>query len=242
MSLLDLIKSDAMVLCDGAMGTELAKKGFPEGGQENVLHPQAVTEIHRQYADAGAQLLTTNTLTMNRIYLQTHKVDVDISQVNIAGVQLARAVAQNNRFVLGDLSSSGQLLAPYGTYTEDEFTNNYTEQAGLLFNAGVDGFIIETMLDLREACCALRACKKVCSLPVFVTMSFSTLDNGGRTIMGNSVEECAKTLTQEGAAAVGANCGTLDPRQVAIIVSRFKEHTPLPIIAQPNAGQAPIDQ
>jgi 5-methyltetrahydrofolate--homocysteine methyltransferase len=93
------------------------------------------------------------------------------------------------------------------------------------------------MFDLREALCALRACKENFSLGVLVSMAFSTEEKGGRTMMGNSAEECAKELTKAGADAIGANCGELDPAQMAAVVSVLKSATGLPILAQPNAGR-----
>jgi len=139
--------------------------------------------------------------------------------------------------VLGDISSTGQLLEPYGTYKEQEFYDAFKEQAEALAEAGVDGFIIETMFDLREALCALRACKDNFSLPVIVSIAFATDQKGGRTIMGNSAEQCAKDLADAGADAVGANCGDIDPAQMAKVVSVLKSATTLPLLAQPNAGR-----
>ena len=100
-----------------------------------------------------------------------------------------------------------------------------------------NGFIIETMFDLREALCALRASKEVSDLPVLVSIAFHTVTNGGRTIMGDSARDCAQALTEAGASAVGANCGNLDPFQMVEIVSKMREMTSLPILAQPNAGK-----
>ena len=92
------------------------------------------------------------------------------------------------------------------------------------------------MLDLRDALCALRACKETNSLPVIVSLAFSTPKNGGRTVMGNSANDCATALTESGAQVVGANCGDTDPSQMAEIVSMLNSATKLPILAQPNAG------
>jgi len=105
-----------------------------------------------------------------------------------------------------------------------------------LAEGGVDAFIIETMFDLREALCALRACKDSFPLPVIVSIAFSSEEKGGRTIMGDTAEKCAKRLTEEGADVVGANCGELDPSQMAAVVSLLRPATSLPILAQPNAG------
>ena len=104
-------------------------------------------------------------------------------------------------------------------------------------DGGVDGFIIETMTDLKEALTALRACKDVSSLPVIVSMSFASTKNGGRTIMGNSAYECAKEITDAGAQVVGANCGNIDPLQMSKIILTISNATQLPILAQPNAGK-----
>jgi 5-methyltetrahydrofolate--homocysteine methyltransferase len=174
---------------------------------------------------------------MNRIYIETHNVGVDVCDVNRAGAELARQAVGGNQYVLGDISSTGQMLEPYGTYTESQFYETFKEQAQALAEAGVDGFIIETMFDLREAICALRACKDNFSLPVIVSIAFSTEKNGGRTIMGNSAEDCAKQLTEAGADVIGANCGDLDPAQMAVVVSVLESATRLPVLAQPNAGK-----
>ncbi|KKK58647.1 hypothetical protein LCGC14_3042340, partial [marine sediment metagenome] len=190
--------------------------------------PEAVLEIHREYCQAGCNGLTTNTLTMNRIYIETHNVGVNVCEVNKAGTELARQAASEGQYVLGDISSTGQLLEPYGSYKESQFYDSFAEQAEILAESGVDGFIVETMFDLNEALCALRACKGDFSLPVIVSMAFQTEANGGRTIMGNSAEDCARRLGDAGADVIGANCGDLDPEQMS---------TSLPILTQPNAGK-----
>jgi len=226
-----------LVLLDGAMGTQLDKRGLMGRGRVNLDAPEAVLGIHREYADAGSYALTTNTLTMNRIFIETHDVGVSVREVNEAGVRLAKEAAGDKLFVLGDMCSTGQLLEPYGEYTEDQFYSTFKEQAEILAEGGVDAFIIETMFDLREALVALKACKDVGALPVIVSMAFATEANGGRTMMGNSAEECAKRLAESGADVVGANCGDLDPVQIASVVSVMHSATSLPILAQPNAGK-----
>jgi len=231
------IQAGGLILLDGAMGTELDKRGLMGRGRVNLDAPQAVVDVHRAYAKAGCDALTTNTLTMNRVYIETHDVGVPVREVNLAGVRLAKEAAGDRLFVLGDMSSTGQLLEPYGDYTEGQLYDAFKEQAEILAEAGVDGFIIETMFDLREALCALKACKDISSLPVLVSMAFSTEANGGRTMMGNSAEECAKQLADAGADVVGANCGEIDPYQMAGLAAVLCSATSLPILAQPNAGK-----
>jgi 5-methyltetrahydrofolate--homocysteine methyltransferase len=232
-----LLKDRKVVLLDGAMGTQLDKKGLMGRGTANLDTPQAVLEVHRAYAQARCDALITNTLTMNRIYIETHHVCVPVRDVNRAGVELAREAAGGRLCVLGDLSSTGQLLEPYGTYKETQFHDAFREQVEVLAEAGVDGFIIETMFDLREALCALRACKESLSLPVIVSIAFQTDTNGGRTMMGNTADQCARQLTDAGADVIGANCGDLDPMQMSRVVVLLRAATDRPLAAQPNAGK-----
>ncbi len=233
----DLLTTDGIVLLDGAMGTELSAVGAVAGGQSNIAAGEAVSAIHREYVACGCDAITTNTLTMNRIYIETHNVGVSVEEVNRVGAKLARKAGGDGVFVLGDISSTGQLLEPYGTFTEGQFVETFKEQASILAQAGVDGFIIETIIDLREAVCALRGCRAVSDLPVLVSMAFATDDKGGRTVMGDSVADCAARLGDEGASVIGANCGDLDPGQTAVVVGLFRGATALPLLAQPNAGK-----
>jgi 5-methyltetrahydrofolate--homocysteine methyltransferase len=233
---LEALKSKDVILLDGAIGTELDKRGLMTRSRNNLDAPDVVLQIHKQYAQCGCDAITTNTLTMNRIFIDTHNIGVSVRDVNRAGVELARQAVSEEQFVLGDISSTGQLLEPYGTYKESQFYDAFKEQAEILAEAKVDGFIIETIFDLAEALCALRACKDGFSLPVIVSIAYATEAKGVRTIMGNSAEDCARKLTDAGADVVGANCGNLDPAQVAFVVSLYRSATTLPILAQPNAG------
>ena len=237
MGLSNLLENQHAILLDGAMGTQLAERGLSMGGQNNLTNPDQVLGIHEQYSQCGCHILITNTLTMNRNYIETHNLSVDVGEVNLAGAKLAKQAARQDQYILGDISSTGKLLEPYGDISESEVYEAFKEQAAFLAEGGVDGFIIETMLDLREALCALRACKNVAQIPVIVSMAFTTSKNEGRTIMGHSALECAKTLTDAGASVIGANCGDLDPSQMAEVVSVLKEATSLPVLAQPNAGK-----
>jgi 5-methyltetrahydrofolate--homocysteine methyltransferase len=237
MNLLDILQNKDIILLDGAIGTELDKRGLMGRASCNLDVPEVVLQIQQEYARCGCDALTTNTLTMNRIFIETHNVGVSVRDVNKAGVELARQAAGDKQYVLGDISSTGQMLEPYGSYKEQQFYDAYKEQAEILAEAGVDGFIIETVFDLREALCALKACKDNFSLPVIVSIAFATETKGARTIMGNTASECAKQLTDAGANVIGANCGDLDPAQMAVVVSLLKKETNVPILTQPNAGR-----
>jgi 5-methyltetrahydrofolate--homocysteine methyltransferase len=202
-----------------------------------VTNPDAVLAIHKEYAAAGIDLVITNTLTMNRVNVSAHNVGVDVRAVNLAGAKLAKTAALPGQYVLGDISSTGKLLKPYGPLAEDEAYAAFKEQASLLAEGGVDGFIVETMVDLREALAAVRAVREVSDLPVLASVSFTTAGNGGRTIMGNTAQDCARALAEAGACAVGANCGSLDPFEMAAVIALMSEVASVPLIAQPNAGK-----
>ncbi len=241
MKFLDFLNNEKFVMLDGAMGTELERRDAMDKCATNLTHPEIVEAIHRDYRDAGSKCAISNTFSMSRIYIETHNVKVDVEEINRAGVELARSAVGDDGYVMGDFGSTGQMLEPYGTYKEKDFYETFKEQASILSSAGVDCFIIETMFDLQEALCTLRACKDVSGIPIIVSMAFQTNKNGGRTIMGNSAEECATKITEEGADAVGANCGDVGPLEMAEIVSIMRKSTSLPIIAQPNAGKPKVE-
>ncbi|HEY3277795.1 MAG TPA: homocysteine S-methyltransferase family protein [Syntrophorhabdaceae bacterium] len=238
MNLSEFISSgDRIILIDGAMGTQLAEKGLEMGASNNLTHPDAVLEIHRQYVDCGVDFVTTNTFTLNRANMEFHKSTLDVREANLAGVRLARHAAGKDRYILGDMGPTGKMLKPYGPLPENEAYESFREQAAILAEGGVDGFIIETMFELKEALIAVRACKDASGLPVIASMTFNTLVGGGKTVMGNSAKDCVAALTEAGVSAVGTNCGNLDPFQIAEIVVVMSGNTALPIVAQPNAGK-----
>ncbi|HKL12030.1 MAG TPA: homocysteine S-methyltransferase family protein [Halanaerobiales bacterium] len=237
MDLLEYIKSNKVTLLDGAMGTELKKRDVMGNFKNNLENKEIVKEIHQSYIKAGSSAIITNTFSMNSLYLESKGVDLNLELVNKKGVEIAKKAAGEDIFVLGDISSTGKLLKPYGTHEETEFIEVYKEKAKILDESGVDAFIIETMVDLREAVCALKACKEVSNLPVIVSISFDRVENVGRTVMGNTVKEVVGKLSEEKADVIGTNCGSLSPQQMSEIVKMMRGKTDLPIMVEPNAGQ-----
>jgi len=238
MNLLEFLETDTKtIFLDGAMGTQLGEAGLEMGGHNNITNPEAVLDVHQRYAECGVDLLITNTLTMNRANIESHNLGVDVREVNLAGARLAKEAAGEDRYVLGDMSSTGKMLSPYGPLSEEDASSAFREQASILAEGGVDGFIIETMFDLREALCAVRAVRETGDLPVIASISFNTAGNGGRTVMGDTAAACALALAEAGACVVGANCGSVDPLELAEIVAMMRTATSVPIIAQSNAGK-----
>ena len=133
MGLLGLLERDRKtIFLDGAMGTQLGEAGLDMGGQNNVGHPEAVQAVHESYASCGIDLLITNTLTMNRVSIESHKVGVDVREVNLAGARLAKAAARSGQYVLGDIGSTGKMLKPYGPLSEDDAYETIREHAAIL--------------------------------------------------------------------------------------------------------------
>ena len=192
------------------MGTMLQDAGLIDGGAPelwNVEHAEVIERSLNDYADAGAQLLTTNTFGGSRPRLQMHALEDRVIELNRAAAQIARKVADahDGVFVLGDIGPSGELLEPMGTLTPEAAQELFAEQMRGLVEGGVDGFLIETMSDLAEVRAAVAAAKEVApDLPIVATLSF---DTNLHTMMGVSPATAVVELSAMGADVVGANCG-----------------------------------
>lgn len=226
-----------LVILDGAMGTQLAARGGIQGALSNVRFPDVVKAVHAEYKAAGVDAVLTNTLTANRIYLEHAGMADEFEALNTLGVELCREAVGDECWVLGDMTSTGAFLEPLGDYTEDQFHDAFSEQASLLARCGVDGIIIETMTDVREASIAVRAAAEASGLPVLVSIAFDPVADGFRTMMGDTIEKAAAELTAAGANAIGANCGTLDPVEVSEVIARMRALTDAALLAEPNAGK-----
>ena len=229
-----------ILISDGAMGTMLQGKGLTDGGAPelwNVENPTAIEEVLEEYATAGANLITTNTFGGTRGRLQMHGLDDRLFELNKAGAEIARKVADRHPgcFVMGDVGPSGELMEPMGTMTIDEAKNLFADQIKALVAGGVDAILIETMSDLQEVEAAVKAAQEVApSLPIIVTFSF---DTNLRTMMGVKPAVAVKTLAAEGVRIIGANCGR-GTDEMRIIAKELTEARPdgVYIITQSNAG------
>ena len=238
------------IVCDGAMGTELAKVvTLPDGAPPeiaNVEFPDKIRAIHEAYIEAGAGAILTNTFGANRMRLAEREAGDRTEEFNRAAAAIAKEAAKGRAFVLGNISSTGQesLLPPFGTKSEDEFLDSFREQAAVLSEAGVDALFVETMSTLTEAELALRAAREVSALPLLCTMTFrapaAARPDDFRTFWGDSVDRIVETLTEAGANVIGANCGEIVEEMPALAKS-LREHTELPLIFEVNAGKPQLD-
>ena len=237
-TIFDLVK-ERVILLDGGMGTELIKQGFPQGEcpeSWNVEKPDIVKKIHLSYFNAGSDVVLTNSFGGNKIKLASQGLEDKCHELNYAAAQLVNDVKPEGKFAAGSMGPTGKFLKPQGEYTEEEFEEAYAVQDKALTEGGVDFLLIETQYDLKEALCALRGARKSSNLPVFVTMTFNRNPRGYFTIMGNSVAQCVEELEAQKVPAIGTNC-TLNSADMVDLMKIMRDATPLPLIAQANAGQ-----
>ena len=145
---------------DGATGTELQKRGYTGGGCAEAWlleHPDAILDVQRRYVDAGSDIIYTPTFGANRVKLEANGIFNRVEEFNLRLAALSKEAAAGRALVAGDIAPTGLFLAPLGTASFEELVEIYTEQAAALEKAGVDLFVIETMMTLPEARAALRA-------------------------------------------------------------------------------------
>ena len=232
------------LLADGAMGTQLMLAGLEQGncGEAwNLTHPEKVLAIQRNYAEAGADCILTNTFGGSRIMLNRHSHADRAAGINQAGVHIAReAFAGRPGFVIGDIGPFGGLLEPFGEFTGQQVRAAFNEQARALVDAGADAIIIETQTSLEELLLAIEAAKEAGAPCIIGSMAYDVTRDGStfRTMMGIDPERAAEFMQENGVQIVALNCGTgMDMVRARTAVERYRETTGLPVMVQPNAGQ-----
>lgn len=230
--LAEALAGRAYLLFDGGMGTLVQAAGLHTVHEVpdllNLTHPEAIVAIQRQYVEAGADCITTNTFNTNRLKLAN--AGATVAEVYAAAAANARVAGAP--LVAGDIGPTGALLEPLGTLTFDEAFDIFSEQARAAEAAGCDLIVVETMADLLEAKAAVLAAVESTTLPVFATMTFG---EDGRTFLGTTPAIAATTLSALGASAVGLNC-SLGPTELAPLVGELAPHDRALVMAQPNAG------
>ena len=240
MSILNELGS-RMLFFDGGMGTMLQKRGSLPGEMTelwNIKRPEDVKDVHLQYLEAGADIVTANTFGASEIKLAGSGYTPE--DVVTAGIRLAKEATDSVRtdgrkhsaYVAMDISSTGRLLKPLGTLEFDQAYEAFKTMAAAGEKAGADLALIETMTDTYELKAAVLAVKENTHLPLFVTVTF---DEKGKLLTGADVGAVVTLLEGLGADAIGINCG-LGPVQMRPLIKRMLELTSLPVIANPNAG------
>lgn len=230
-----LLKSTPLLL-DGAWGTELQALGLAPGACPdlfNLEHPDRVERVARSYVEAGSQIILSNTFGANRIVLAAHGRAQHTRELNRAGAEISLRAAKDRAQVVASVGPSGKMLS-MGDVTEQELTLAFDEQLSALAGAGIEAVVLETFTDLDELSVALRAAKRL-GLFVVACMVFDSGKDKDRTSMGTTIDQAVRTLSAEGADALGANCGRGIEAYVGIC-ERLRAATSLPLWLKPNAG------
>ncbi|MGD9938660.1 MAG: homocysteine S-methyltransferase family protein [Clostridia bacterium] len=203
-----------VLLADGAWGTQFMKAGLPQGEAPeawNLHNPEAVLSVARSYAQAGSDIILTNSFGASSIKLERHGLAGQAYEINKRAAQLTAQAASEassaDRQVIvgGDLGPCGKLVV-MGEIEEDALYEVFSEQARALKDGGAHWLVIETMIDRSEMAVAVRAAAAT-GLVVAATMTYERTSVGYRTVMGDTPEDCIRTALEEGASVVGANCG-----------------------------------
>jgi len=241
--ILDIIK-ERPLLFDGAMGTMLMKAG--QGSLKtpillNLDEPDLVTDIHRQYYAADADVVITNTFGGSPLKLVADGLEQQMVELNREAVKLTRQACPDGKYVAGDIGPSGKMIQPLGDVAPEEMQENFFSQAGVLIESGVDLIIIETMYSLDEALAAVQGARKAGDILVLASMTYTRTKNGFFTVMGETVEQCVAALEEAGADMMGANC-TLNSADTIDLTKELRAATDKPLLIQPNAGKPVTSQ
>jgi len=231
--ILSIIEKRVLIL-DGATGTELQRRGMPQGAcpEQWCLENQGIIKsIHKDYMMAGSDVVYTCTFGANRVKLSQYG-SFNIQATNRKLAELARDAVGENMLIAGDIGPTGRFVQPFGDLEFEEAVDIFKEQVKGLLEGSVDLFIIETQMDIQEARAALIAVKETCDKFTMVTMTY---EKGGRTLNGTDPVSALVTLESLGADAVGCNCST-GPEGMIPYIEAMKPHASVPLVAKPNAG------
>ena len=239
MNLKELLGKEILFF-DGGMGTLLQQRGLKTGEIPetwNMIHPEIIRQIHKEYLLAGSNIISANTFGVNAF--KCKNLGYTVEELVTAGIKLtkeaiAEAKSETNQPMYSalDIGSLGKLLKPLGELTFDEAYHTFQDIVIAGDKAGADLILIETVSDSYEIKAAVLAAKENSNLPVIVTMIF---DEGGKLLTGGDVSSAAAMLEGLGVDAIGFNCG-LGPKQMEKLLPPLTKCCSIPIVVNPNAG------
>jgi 5-methyltetrahydrofolate--homocysteine methyltransferase len=233
------------LILDGATGTELTKRGMPQGActERFVLeHPDVITGLQQEYIAAGSDAVLAPTFGANRPTLERHGYKADEVEQTCRDLFAITKAHAAGKLIAGDMSPTGFLMQPFGDTAPEIVYESYREQAATLLDCGVDFFFIETMITAAEARLAVRAVRDLSKdIPVFVSM---TVNENGRTMYGDALDAVLMTLVPYNIQGFGCNC-SIGPDVIARALkpaAPIAKHYGIPLIAKPNAGMPVTDE
>lgn len=266
------ILQSRILILDGAMGTMIQRYRLTEEqyrgqrfketnklqkGNNDLLtlsQPHIIEQIHREYLEAGADIIETNTFNSNAISMQDYDMQNIVHEMNLEAVKIARKVADEfslgtpdkPRFVAGSIGPTNKTtsMSPrvedpmYRSVTFDDLRNTYEEQINALIEGGVDLLLIETIFDTLNAKAALFAAQNIFKkrgkeVPIMLSVTLS--DKAGRTLSGQTVEGFLTSISHANLLSVGLNC-SFGASDMKPHLKQLKRISPFFVSAYPNAG------
>jgi 5-methyltetrahydrofolate--homocysteine methyltransferase len=222
-------------LFDGAMGTELLKRGWPNGTSLEkwaVDHSSEVLDVHKAYLEAGAEVIGTCTFGANRVRLAPHGAADDVADINWSLARIAHQANSSGALIAGIVGPTGASRKSGGNLDPAVLKGIFIEQIAAIVDARIDLIAIETMTDIEEALAALAAAKEAAQCPVIVSVAFSP---EGRLKDLIDVATAGRALQDAGADAVGCNCSP-GGNDLIRVVEQLRAAVEIPILVRPSAG------
>lgn len=227
------------MVCYGAVGTMLTQKGFDLTGcigKWLLDNPDNLRWITKKYVDAGCTIIAAGGSQSGPWKLKNWGLENEIIKINSQVTEIVKHEIPKECFIAGTILPSGKLLKPMGDLDPDKLDKAYQQEAKGYAKGGAHAIWVMTMMDIEEACIAVKAAKKAANLPVIASMAFDVTKRGIYTMMGVDPQTAAIRLTEAGADIVGHNCGKAAPDQVIPILEQMKKVTDKPLVVKPNAG------
>jgi len=225
-----------VIVFDGGVGTYLYEKGvfintcFDE---LNLTNPDLVTDVHRDYVNAGADVVETNTFGATRFKLAAYGLETRVHEINVRGAQLAKKAAEGKALVAGSVGPLGVQIEPLGKLSFDEAKEAFKEQIKGLIEGGADIIILETFTLIPELVQAIRATREVSQdIPIIAQVS---VNDDGNLLSGAKLDAFVSEIAPFQLDAIGMNC-SVGPKAMLEALEKLKSLTTIPISVQPNAG------
>ena len=236
------LAENAVFVSDGATGTNLQQMGLPVGAAAEVWvleNPDAIRQLNQDFVNAGADILLTCTFGATRTRLEASNLAGEFTKINRQAIEITQGVAKGKDILVGgSIGPTGHMLEPLGTLSAAEAEADFSAQAQLLCEGGVDLIVIETQFDLNEASAAVRGVRAVDSaIPLVVSFSY---DRGTRTMMGVDAQKMAATIGEMAVDILGVNCGRSLQENLQVL-QELRQATAKPIWFKPNAGMPEMD-
>jgi methionine synthase I (cobalamin-dependent)/5,10-methylenetetrahydrofolate reductase len=225
-----------IIIFDGGVGTYLYEKGIFINtcfDELNLTNPHLVAEVHRDYINAGADVIETNTFGANRFKLAPHGLEGKVHEIAVRGAQIAKGVALDTVLVAGSVGPLGVQIEPLGKLSFDEAKDAFKEQVAALLEGGVDLIVLETFSLLPELLQAIRAVRELdAAIPL---MAQVTINDDGNLLSGAPLDALVRDIGPLQIDVLGLNC-SVGPKTMLDALEHLRSLTPLPLSVQPNAG------